>query len=414
MISDSPKFTQRCTFLALFFLTVCFFVSPISVSLTTVTYLLAALLVLLSGDWRARWERLKVNKAGLSFWLLGAVFIIGVFYTTATKSLVVHDLQKRHWLFITPLFIAMLTDDRWRQRMINAFLGAMVITLILSPLKFFFHINLVSWAHIKIHQDAGDVFTDHIVQSLAMNIAAFICAYRFLFEKKFRMVYAILFILMGINILFISHGRTGYGTFFLLLCYLGLIRFGWKGMFSAGIISVLMISVVFFISPGFQSRVKAIYNHAENYNQMHHATSVGIRIEMLSIAKKMISERPWFGYGTGGIETALPSVVPAKDRVFNPSVDFVESVYLNFLLEFGLFGFVVLLIALALQIKATFQLPHNYRCLMQAMLICIFFGGIFNAFFVSFSPAHFYSIFAALCFSAQSNPLSRYPGRGLG
>ena len=44
-----------------------------------------------------------------------------------------------------------------------------------------FHISL-----LKFRKMAGDVFTDHIVQNLAMNIAAFICGYRSLFEKKSR------------------------------------------------------------------------------------------------------------------------------------------------------------------------------------------------------------------------------------
>lgn len=388
-------------FLALFFLTLCFFVSPISVSLTTITYLLALLFVLLSGDWRARWDRLKKNNAAMSFWLIAALFIIGIFYSTNASHLILHDLQKRHWLFITPFFIVMLTEERWRKYMINAFLLAMIITLFFSLLQGFFHINLSDISRFFKPQKGGGVFADHIVQNVAMNIAAFICGYRFFFEKKYRVVYAALFILMAINIIFMSTGRTGYGIFFLLLCYLGLIRFGWKGILSAGVLSVLMITIAFFASSHFQSRMKMAYQEYQYYDQMHHDTSIGIRIEMWHIAKKMISERPWFGYGTGGIETALPTVVPAKDRVFNPAADYVESIYLNFLLEFGVLGLAVLLIALALQIKASFQLPHNYRCLIQAVLIAILFGGFFNAFFVAFSVAHFYALFSAACFSAR-------------
>lgn len=385
----------------MYFLTTCFFVSPISVSLTTLTYILACFFLLLAGDWSSRWKRLKNNKAALSFWLIAALFIFGIFYTTSTTQLMLHDLQKRHWLFMTPLFIVAITDDIWRRHMINAFLFAMIITLFFSIPQNLFHINFPKLIHWMKPQKGGGVFADHIIQNIAMNIAAFICAYRFLFEKKYRLLYAILFILMGIDIIFMSTGRTGYAIFFLLLCYLGLIRFGWKGMLHAIILCVIVITIAYFGSSNFQRRVNEMTQQYTHYNQIHHITPIGQRLEMYHVAKKMIRERPWFGYGTGGIQTALPTIIPAKDRIFNPHMDFVESIYLNFLLEFGIVGLIILFIAIAMQIKTTFELPHQYRCLMQFVLIVVLFGGIFNSFFVSFVVAHFYALFSALCFSSR-------------
>jgi O-antigen ligase len=386
---------------ALFFLTGCFFVSAISISLTTITYFLSFFLFIFSGDWTARWQRLKSNKAALSFWLIGALFIIGIFYSTATKHLIFHDLQKRHWLFMTPLFIVMLTSDVWRRRMQNAFLFAMIITLLIAFAQSLFNFELSSFIYrMRIHRGA-DVFSDHIIQSMAMNIAAFICAYRFLFEKKYNVIYAILFLLMGMDIIFLSAGRTGYFIFLLLLCYLGLIRFGWKGVLSAGMLCVMIIAIAFFVSNSFQTRIKNFYTHYRDYNQIHYVTSIGQRLEMYHVAEKMIRHRPWFGYGTGGIQTAVPAIIPPNERIFNPKIDFVESIYLNFLLEFGFFGLIVLFIAIAMQIKTTFELPHQYRCLMQFVLIAVLFGGIFNSFFVSFAVAHLYALFSALCFSSK-------------
>src|SRR3990167_280233 len=219
----------------------------------------------------------------------------------------------------------------------------MIFTLFLSLLQELLHVNLPSLIHWMKPQKGGGVFSDHIIQNFSMNVAAFIFAYRFLFEKKHRLLYAIIFILMGFDIIFLSTSRTGYGIFFLLLCYLGLVRFGWKGIASAGALCVIMLGVAFFVSQNFQTRTKNIYEHYHHYNKIHHITSIGQRIEMYHIANIMIRHRPWFGYGTGGIQTALPTLVPAKDRVFNPHIDFVESIYLDFLLEFGVFGFIVLL-----------------------------------------------------------------------
>src|SRR3990167_5056970 len=94
MLCMREKIQSRFQWLALFFLTLCFFVSTISVSATTVIYLCAFGCVLLSGDWHARWQRIKTNPSALSFWLLFALFIIGIFYSTSTAHLIWRDINK--------------------------------------------------------------------------------------------------------------------------------------------------------------------------------------------------------------------------------------------------------------------------------------------------------------------------------
>lgn len=398
------KITAHSIHIALFFLTACFFVSPMSVSLTTITYFSAIFFVLLCGDWRSRWHRIKNNKAALSFWLLFALYITGLFYSTSASSLMWKDLQKHHWLLITPLLIAVIHDERWRVRMIHSFLCAMSVTLLLSYIKYFTHASYfyhIPFTNPHLLQDAS-VFQNHIVQSFAMNIAAFICAYRAIFEKKYRLFYVILFLLMTINIVVMSMGRTGYGIYCLLLWYVGVVRYRWKGFFGAPVIAMTVLAIACLSSVQFRDRIQMIYEHTLHYQNIHHVTSVGQRIEMANIAQKMIAHRPWFGYGTGGIRTALPTIVPVNERVFNPSIDFVESIYADYALQFGVVGLVIFLIALGMQIKTSFSLPFVYRYLMQVVLIALLFGGLFNGFFVSFPFSHLYSLFSALCFSALS------------
>ncbi len=400
MLGTATQFNQRCRWVALLLLTTCFFVSPLSVSLTTVTYIGACVFLSLSGEWRSRWNRLRHNKAALSFLLLFALFIIGIFYSTSPWHQILRDLDKHIWLLITPFLMMLPMNNDWRRRMMNAFLWAMIITLLLSFIKWATHRNVVAWIPFSRLREGSAIFMFHIAQSFAMNIAAFICAYRFLFEKKWRIFYVIIFALMAINIVFINTGRTGYGIFFALLFYFGLMRFGWKGMLSTILLSVAIITIAFFTSHSFQTRMKEVYQHAQDYKELPIETSIGQRIEMWGIAKRMIRERPWFGYGSGGIRAALPAVVPPKYRKYNPSIDYVESIYLNFLLEFGVVGLTVFLIAMVMQIKATFQLPLEYKCLMQSVLIAVLFGGLINSFFVAFSIPHFYSLFSVICFYA--------------
>lgn len=391
-------FQKRCEWLALFFLTTCFFVSQISISLTTITYLSAFLLLILSGQWRSRFNNIKNNKAALSFWLMLIIFIVGIFYSASPPHRIFHEMQKNHWLFITPFLISAINDTRWRERMINTFLCVMIVTLAIGYGMWFFNHGFIP---IDAGGDRVNPFMGRIVQGFSMNVAAFICAYRFLFQKKHRFFYLAIFLLMGINLLYLNLGRTGYGLFFLILCYLGLMRFGWRGMLSAILISVTTIGALYFISPNFHTRIQKIYDHTVHYDQLKISTSIGQRVEMLHIAKKMIAKHPWFGYGAGGIRAPTQQMIPAQERVFNPSMDYVESIYINFLLEFGVAGLLVFLGAMVMQIRETFKLPHEYRCFMQVVLMAFLFGGLFNMFFFSFPITHLYSLFAAVCFSSR-------------
>ena len=392
---------RRSEWLALFFLTTSFFVSQISVSLTSVAYTGAFLFAMLAGQWQDRWDRIKQNPGILSFWLLFSLFILGIFYSTSSGHQIFHDLQKRHWMLMTPILMSVIRDERWRQRMVNVFLGVMLITLILGFAKWVFNFDLLAQFTSHGTGDRANPFMDHIVQSVAMSIAAFICLYRFLFLKKNRVFYIIIFLLMAFNIMCLSTGRTGYAVFCLMLFYIGIIRFGWKGVIVAALLGTMMLTSSYLVSTNFRTRIQAMVQHYEHYDQLKVITSIGQRVEMMSIAKKMIVRRHWFGYGTGGIRAQLPIVVPANERIFNPSINYVESIYLNFMLEFGVFGLIVFFIAMGMQIKMTFALPHEYRCLMQVVLASILFGGLFNMFFASFPIMHLYSLFAALCFSAK-------------
>lgn len=398
--------THPFEWLALALLVFCFFITPISVTLTTIFYLLAflftLLFLLLSNTWQERWNALKHNHAVLSFWVLFLLFLIGIIYTTSTWHLAWHDLQKRHWMLITPFFMMMITDTRWRNYMLNAFLLAMVITLLLSYLKWF-HVSDFRILHTTPIHGAG-VFNYHIAQNFAMSIAAFVFAHRALFEKNRRFMNWSLFILMAINIVLMSKGRTGYVIFFLLVMYLAWIRFGWKGFITACIASILFIDTAFFISNNFHERMQAAFMNYQHYHQTMQSNDIAERLQMWDVAKKMIGARPWFGYGTGGIQTAMQKMIPENEHTFIPKINYVESIYLNFLLEFGVFGFVVLIVMLAIQIRATFQLPPNERHLMQAVLIAVLFGGLFNSFFVSFTVVHLYALFSALFFSALAKP----------
>ena len=385
-------------------ITACFFVSGISVTATTLSFIAAVAAALFSTQWKIYWRRILENKAALSFWLIGLLYIVGIFYSTSAPVHIIRDFQKQHWLWMTPILIAAITSEPWRQRMLNAFLGLVMITLLLS---YFQIITRYSFPWKPSSLELPCVFMNHIVQSVVLCLGAVIVGYRLLFlphlSNRHQILYGIAWALIAVNMFFFNEGRTGYVLFTLLTIHLCYQRFHWRGLWMAIGGGITVFVIAFYTAPAFHDRIVSAYRDVAYYPQDHAEatiTPVGQRLEMVGIAQKMISERPWLGYGTGGIRTALPTVISPDAYIFNSALDYVESIYLNTLLQFGIIGLFVLFLAMLMQIAATFRLPEQYRILGQAVLIVIFVGGIANGFLISFPETHLYAIFSAVCFSA--------------
>ncbi|OGO92700.1 MAG: hypothetical protein A3F10_03470 [Coxiella sp. RIFCSPHIGHO2_12_FULL_42_15] len=374
------------------------FVLPISVTATTCCYLLAGFLALCSGHWQERWQRIKFNPAALSFWILICLFLLGLLYTFSPWNLALKDLQKRHWLLITPFLMILLTDDRWRLRTINSFLLAMYITLCLSFLKFF-GVDIYFQITGK-YLNGVNVFYEHIVQTFFFSMAAFIIGYRFFYYEKWRWFYGISYLLLTLNVLFLSDSGTGYVLFLLQLIYIALIRLGWKGFLLGIGLGVILMGTSFLNFSAMKERAYHIASDYDSYHKGQTITSVGLRIAMWHNAILLIKGRPLTGYGTGGIRTAMTKNLSPEDIKKTQLLDYVENTILNFILEFGFLGLIIFLSAITIQIVACFYLPHEYKHLMLVFLMLFLMGGLANSFFVSFCEAHLYSLLAAVCFSA--------------
>lgn len=391
------RYQRHCEWIALLFITLCFFVMPISVSLTTITYLAAFFFILISGNWKQRWQKVRRNPVIYGFWILFALFVVGVFYTVSHSHFVWRDLHKRHWMLITPFFMMLTINDVWRRRMINAFIIAMLITSILSYTRWLgLNIPLLLF-HFALSDNS--VFFERIVQYFFMSIAAFILAYRFLYHKKWRWINLGVFLLMAFNILFIGNGVTGYVIFCLLMLYLGFLRFSWKGILTGIVAGLALLSAAYLFSPSFHNRINTLPHQVHLYQKGTTHTSIGLRLGMWHNATTMIKHRPWFGYGTGSIHTAMQQTLTPQQIKITGLQNYVEYSFLNFTLQFGFVGLFIFVSVVISQIIVSFFLPFESRVIMQGFLLAFLVGSCANSFFTSFCETHLYSLFCAIYFS---------------
>jgi len=385
---DLSRTAGRC------FLVAAAFFIPISVTLADISYVSAVVCVLLSGECYEQRELLFRHPISLCFWAFLALYLIGLTYTVGQPAEVWHDLYKHHWILCTPFLMILVTQENLRRYMINAFLAAMILTLGLSYLKGW------GWDIVNKGYLGVSVFFAHIVQNFLMAYAAALIAYRILYHARWRWLNILLFGLMSFNIVFMSRGRTGYIIYAALIIFALFYRYRWRGLVAAIVLMGLLFTLAFNFSTSFHSRVlHSIHSNSLFFQRGQSHTSLGLRLAMWQNSIHLIKERPWLGYGTGGILNAYKALSPqaiARSGLVNA----VEIGYLNILLKFGMLGFMVLMGIFACQWYYSFRLDPQSRFTIQAFLIGYLLGNVANPFLLSSTEAHFYSILCAALFSA--------------
>ncbi len=381
------------------------FVLPISTSGTLILFLLTTLLILLSGHWKKKFHLIRSNPMTFYFFSFFALYLIGITYSIGTDYDIKQILLKFNWLLLSPLWLPLWAEDRWRQRALNAFLITMSVTLILSYIKYFHWIESTTFWHSLNARlsDNTTVFKDYIIQSFLMSLAAMLFLYRFMQKKQLG--YGILFVLALFNILLVSQSRTGYIIFTLLLAY---TLFSQLTLKKAGIIFgtsvVIMTSLLIILPNTMQQRVDHAIYDLHQWEKGHEKTSLGYRMAWQLHALELFKQRPLFGYGTGSIKTAYAHL-PQQETWQTGIVNNTSNEYLNIAVQFGSAGLLLFLGLLILQWRYSFYLPKEYGLLIQTMLIALSIGNFANSWLMDFTQGYYYALMMGVAFGALPKTL---------
>lgn len=375
------------------------FLIPISTTLCDITYVLSIISILLAGDLKNRYKNVIKNPVAISFIVLFLIYLFGMTYSIASYSDAMKDILKHKWMFLTPIFFGIFNDDKWQNRAVNAFLLAMAVTLVLSYFK------SLGWINFSNSKFIDSVFHDHIVQNSFMAFAAILFAYRFTYSTKFRYFYLILFLLATFSIFILCGGRTGYFVFAVLLIYLGLLRYKWRGVFFGSIALLLLFSSCYLYSVSFKTRISTAIHEGHQFQEGNKSTSIGLRMTMLKQSWEFLKEKPLLGYGTGSIGATYNSS-PNNHIAKN---GFTDLEYFNILIKFGIVGLLSFLIIIYVQWNQCKYLDDDFKFVGRSLIIAFLVSSVANAFFTASIPGHLYSILTAALFS--SLPRSRLTSR---
>lgn len=363
---------------------------PISTTMTDVFFVAAVVLNLLAGNWREKFHIITHTRITLVFLLFFLMFIIGITYSVAPHHDAISMASKYDKFLLGAFLIPLFIDARWRRNAIYAFALAMIITLILSYIKF---VVKFSW---KLDFGAASVFKDHIQTNFLMAFMAYLVAWFAINNPRYRWPCVILLIAVIINTLFLSQGRSGYFVFVALMALLLWQTLRWRGLFYAVVAGLILGIAAYTFSSSFKDRINEIASDVQLYQQGNPFSSVGRRMSYSENSLNLIKAHPIIGTGTGSFAYDYANIQPTPEILtVNP-----HNEYLNIGVQFGLIGLALLIFMFYVHWSDSRKLPQDMRWLTQAVLVAIAFGSLANSWLMDTTEGHFYTFFVALTFAS--------------
>jgi O-antigen ligase len=378
------------------------FVLPLSTAALMSFFLATVFCTLLAGDWQEKYLILRRNPLALMFILFFSLFLVGLSYTTVPPPDALHTLIKYSKFLLGFFLFSTFQHEKTVVYAFTAFLFTATITLLFSLLKFFADWDLLH----RFISDSG-VFKDHIFTGFLLAFSSYCYAVlAFSVKKGWRCFFILLFLVAVYDVLFINLGRSGYVVLFSLLLLLAWQQFSWKGLFTGILVSIFLLSGLFFLPANFKDRLSLVHREINQYHHGNFDTSVGLRLEFYKNSLKLLAKHPWIGTGTGSFSQNYFNL--AEDKQFatqNP-----HNEYLNIAVQFGLVGVVVLLALFFVHWRQSFHLIGIRRRFAQAVLTTIVVGSVFNSWLMDVSQGCFYVFFTALLLAnlpPSSQPLCK-------
>ncbi len=278
--------------LASLFLVASLFSLPISTTGKSICLSLALLALIAPAVNRA-----KILSIIPKLWCQGALllFVVAVLANCWSPA-PLHDkfleLSKYCKLLYLPILVFGFREKRVRMWAMNAFLAAMLVTCVVSVAK------ALGWT--SYHGTAQSViFRNHIMTSYMMATAAYLSAFlciqlRHPKHNWSTVVYALLFIVYTLQLLFINTGRTGYVIYLLLMLLLALQIFSGRQALVATLILLAGFGLSYQFSGVMQTKVQQTYEEIKFYQQSKN-TSLGYRFQFHQYAYDLFKRHPWWG-----------------------------------------------------------------------------------------------------------------------
>ena len=382
---------------------------PISVAADNVIFGLILLYWIAGGGYRDKLAALRGNPVALATLAMFSIYVVGTLYTTASGDDVQDAMTKALRLLLIPALMPLMREKEWRRRGIHAFLGSMLVVLLLSYLYWFGALPVNGLLKGTEHDPVA--FKAHITHNVFMAFAAFLFALAAV-EARTRGGRFGLFALSAaatVNVLVMVPGRTGHIVLLVLFTYFLYRQLRAKGLALAGL-ALGVLAVVVFQSPGTMLH-KRITMADDEFQQWRAGvppdptSSVGQRMGFLRNTLEIIRDHPAVGVGTGGFAAAYAE---RASRTGDAPTKNPHNEFLLITAQFGVAGLAVLLCLFGTQWWLAARLPERFdRAAARGLVLTIVVASILTSTLVDHAEGVFFVYMSGLLFAGYGSAGNR-------
>lgn len=363
---------------------------PISTAMTNICIALLLLCFLLDGHFRSKINYYWEHPLAPILLALFVLYGVGCNYSIGSHESMAERLSDGFRLTLIPVLGYYLVSEKQLKYSLYAFIIGMSITFIAACLKMYLNVPI----GMKYTQAA--VFKTHIDTNFFMCLAAFYVFFLSVFNKQQRPKLILIGLLMVYYIFFMSIGRIGYVTFFIIGAYVAHHYFGKKGLGLSLLALIIAGLGIYQLSDLFQQRIDILSQDWDFYQQGRLLeSSIGSRLHFYQTSVELMLQKPIFGWGTGSFGEAY-KVINQGQFLFT---DNPHNEYLRIGVESGLAGLSVLIFLFVRQWQLYSQVPDQLRVLARGTFMLFLAGCFVNSWLIDFSESYFYVVFTALSLS---------------
>ena len=352
------------------------FLIPISQTIKATVFTLVIILFLLRGNVVFYIKEAFKNKVVQAFVWLFLIYVLGLAWSENIKEGLYWVKSIKYGLYLIIFYT--IVDGRYIARIVSAFILGMLVSELVSYGMLF---GIMPWElklfGIKFYttQVVGDPspFLNHIHYGVLLAFVVMLLGQKIVYSNSIKVmkIFMSLFVLSATANIFITGGRTGYVTFFLLLFVLGISYL--KKYFIA---LVLAGSLVFVMAYNFSSVFKENIVQTQNslekvFSESNFETSLGVRVGMYYYGYEAVKDSILFGVGSGDSMDRIYHISPENWR--GQELPHEHNQFLSIFVKLGIIGLLIFL-NIYYQIFRYKQEDKELKYIMLVSTLAIAFG----------------------------------------
>lgn len=387
----SIKIAEFSSYIILAFI----FSIPISTSVSSILAILVAVLWMIGGKFKEKFEEIRHSKVTLAVLAYVLLHVVGLLWTS-DYSWGFYTIKKQWKLLMLPVFLTMVKKEH-TDLYLGAFVAAMIISALTSYLIFFDLITIADSNHYN-----PSPFIKHVMYNPLLALAIYILCHHVTNDNSRsypKIIDIICIVLLTIN-MFMVPGRTGQLAFFMLM-FIFTSQVFFKKLKKMALFLFTCCLIIPLISygyiPSFKKLVNNTISNIENFD-VNAESSLSERVTFVIICTKIIKENFYIGVGTGDFPAEYEKTVRHEGKYGYSYTENPHNQYLLVLSQFGIIGLILFLSIFYFQIRSSFLRRDGSNHIMLVFPLFFLFIFMGDSYLQTSGTSLLFSIFSSFLY----------------